>query len=513
MMPSLPPFIYSMPNEKNAKAAIENYVQILQQAFEHYRNLWDDYLKLQKKYEQSNMHSPPSQVKADESCVKTKESTPQRDVNGCPFVRESDSVSLLDLKTVNTSYPVNSDTWASLSSAKYQLGDKDNNVPKSPVFSRSRLRINSTSAKNSPQLSKEERNKAMSDTKTRCNMEALFSKCDKKLDISTAHHVETTFLPDGKRLTQSRLVFPVKHERKVSSSNVKSVDTSLRAKQDPAKENLSTAKVSVTPESDLLNIDDTWEDVIEISPTQRNVKSKIKHRLALKRRTPVKQMKKKSPDKSRCHDAALIIIKDEDFELPFEDIPAETKNDGSVTTMTNALKTKVDVSNSSPVKMFNRTDVQITKSTEAQKKKPPDLINKASNTMLNLNDPVYEDETFYLPAEQAANKSNASDFRLLNDTENQPPAKKILLDKFNVPPKRKDVPQQLNMRCKADRAKLDGWDCWECKQYYENLTLSKEELQKRKNQCSRHRQKYEEPMTPEGFWDVGFPDTPSSTYR
>jgi len=36
-------------------------------------------------------------------------------------------------------------------------------------------------------------------------------------------------------------------------------------------------------------------------------------------------------------------------------------------------------------------------------------------------------------------------------------------------------------------------------QYYENLSLSKEELQKRKNQCSRHRHKYERPRTPEGI--------------
>lgn len=30
--------------------------------------------------------------------------------------------------------------------------------------------------------------------------------------------------------------------------------------------------------------------------------------------------------------------------------------------------------------------------------------------------------------------------------------------------RKEDIPEQLNMRRKADRAKLDGWDCWECKQ-------------------------------------------------
>jgi len=37
-------------------------------------------------------------------------------------------------------------------------------------------------------------------------------------------------------------------------------------------------------------------------------------------------------------------------------------------------------------------------------------------------------------------------------------------------PKRKDVPEQFNMRCRTDRAKLNGWDCWECKQVICNFS-------------------------------------------
>ncbi|XP_071653406.1 uncharacterized protein [Temnothorax longispinosus] len=77
--------------------------------------------------------------------------------------------------------------------------------------------------------------------------------------------------------------------------------------------------------------------------------------------------------------------------------------------------------------------------------------------------------------------------------------------------KRKN-PEHLNMRRKADRAKLNGWDCWECREYYKNLSLPEEELKKRMNQCSRHRRIYERPNTPEGFWDPVFPETLSSTY-
>lgn len=33
-----------------------------------------------------------------------------------------------------------------------------------------------------------------------------------------------------------------------------------------------------------------------------------------------------------------------------------------------------------------------------------------------------------------------------------------------LPTKKENVLEQINMRCKADRAKLNGWDCWECEE-------------------------------------------------
>ncbi|XP_024877683.1 DNA endonuclease RBBP8-like [Temnothorax curvispinosus] len=132
-----------------------------------------------------------------------------------------------------------------------------------------------------------------------------------------------------------------------------------------------------------------------------------------------------------------------------------------------------------------------------------------NSTLVNNNKTDIEDKTFYLPAEQTGNKNEMDNFNLY-DIENKPPKKETLLDKFNIWSKRKDISEQRNIRCKAERAKLTGWDCWECREYYNNLSLSKENLQKRKNQCSRHRRKYERPNTPEGFWNPIFPETLST---
>ncbi|KAL6439431.1 hypothetical protein ACFW04_003931 [Cataglyphis niger] len=154
--------------------------------------------------------------------------------------------------------------------------------------------------------------------------------------------------------------------------------------------------------------------------------------------------------------------------------------------------------------MCNEINVQI-------KKEDQVITNKVQVAEKN-NGFIYEDESFHLPDKLAVNKNDTNDFHL-DDTENKPPVKKTSLTKFNVLQRKENISEQINMRCKADRAKLNGWDCWECEEYYKNLLLSKDELQKRKNQCSRHRHKYERPSTPEGFWDPEFPETLSSTYR
>uniref|UniRef100_T1JFB5 DNA endonuclease activator Ctp1 C-terminal domain-containing protein n=1 Tax=Strigamia maritima TaxID=126957 RepID=T1JFB5_STRMM len=68
-------------------------------------------------------------------------------------------------------------------------------------------------------------------------------------------------------------------------------------------------------------------------------------------------------------------------------------------------------------------------------------------------------------------------------------------------------------RNREDRAKLDGFGCHQCKEYYGNLNLTEEELKKRMNNCSRHRDNHVPSNTPEHFWDVDFPTTQESKNR
>lgn len=507
-------------HNETAKKAIESYSEILQKAFQHYQNLWEDYIKLQEK---CNAHSL-SQVTIDTSCTKIKdEAIFQHFTN--PNVQGSNSFRLVESDTLNTNYiNFNCNTRTNPSDASessYKDADENNPVspPRSPVFSRTFLKTGSNAAKKLMRSSKAVGNSTpTSDMKPHHSSEKVPPKDNHKLEISTTHHVETTFLPSGKRMKQSRLIFhPIRNNEKivVSSDVDKYKSTSMiHNVQQNFIQDISTADVVVIENNSVNNTSEISDDVIEISPTQKNIASKAKRCLKFKKKIPTKHMIKISPSKDKYPSQNLgpsAVSKITDIKLcPFtKHNSMQMKDDKSfIDTAVGTLQHKVETSYFSPIKMHNESNIQVKKSIEVQKKDQL-LINELQNLR---NDFASEDETFYLPAEQAASRNNMANLNL-NDTENKPPKKKMLLDKLNVLPKRRVDVEKLNMRCKTDREKLNGWDCWECREYYKNLSLSKEELQKRRNQCSRHRHQYERPKTPEGFWDPEFPETLSSTYR
>jgi len=72
-----------------------------------------------------------------------------------------------------------------------------------------------------------------------------------------------------------------------------------------------------------------------------------------------------------------------------------------------------------------------------------------------------------------------------------------------------------SVRKREDRAKLKGFDCHECEEYYRGKIeegFTEEQVAKLMNDCSKHRARYKPPLTPEKFWDpeiiVGDPDSP-----
>lgn len=377
------------------------------------------------------------------SCIKTKDETTSQHLNDINM-QENNSIPLLELDTLNmSSIHFNSDTRAPSDASESLHKDIDGiSPPKSPVFSRTFLKA-SNSVKKFVRSHKAVCNSSSSDMKTRHGIEKGSSKCNHKLELSTTHHVETTFLPDGKKLKQSRLAFyPIKSNEKMvlSSSPLdkhKPISILHNVEQNSI-DDVSVVNTAVTSENCATNNSEIFEDVIEISPTQRNIASKVKRHLRLERKLPVKHMINISSSKNKCHNpgpnAVPKMIDNIDFGLcPLPKYTSAQMTDDKflMNTAVTTLKDKVDMSYLSP-KMHNRADIKIEKSIEARKK-DQSLTNKAQNVQ-NINYFAYEDETFYLPAEQAANRNDVDNFNLDThfDTENKPPEKKILLDKFNM---------------------------------------------------------------------------------
>lgn len=59
------------------------------------------------------------------------------------------------------------------------------------------------------------------------------------------------------------------------------------------------------------------------------------------------------------------------------------------------------------------------------------------------------------------------------------------------------------------KSKLRGWSCKDCENFYKKMNLSEEELEKRMNECSKHRNKFKpDEETIPGYWDLSIRSTP-----
>jgi len=61
------------------------------------------------------------------------------------------------------------------------------------------------------------------------------------------------------------------------------------------------------------------------------------------------------------------------------------------------------------------------------------------------------------------------------------------------------------VRRKAERKQINAHDCLECYNYYKVLNLSDEEIEKRMQNCSRHRSNTPPTKESDSFWDLDFP--------
>ena len=78
---------------------------------------------------------------------------------------------------------------------------------------------------------------------------------------------------------------------------------------------------------------------------------------------------------------------------------------------------------------------------------------------------------------------------------------------------RQPVVEELPVKKKSERSKLQGFSCADCANYYSTFEMTDSQVRDKIQLCSRHRATHERPPTPENFWEADFPSTPECERR
>ncbi|XP_033306735.1 uncharacterized protein LOC117209158 [Bombus bifarius] len=464
-----------------AQNALKNFTRMLGKAFEQYKKLWNEYLKLQKycgnitniadfkipcELFESDIFSNKDVIKpANNQVLKNTKIFPHEDINcdnnfrNCDYISNVDNAVLIDrsvkcqiqedklLKSpilkneMNLCLPIKTDI-SSLTNLK-------SDIMQNPLSQDSKENECSII-----ENSNDEINTSINTTNT---------KMSKKLGVSKSYNVDTTLLKNGKNHRQSKLVL---------LEDEQSTDIVTQKKHN--RSDFLTAHVSPRKgiREQFKNYNNSIEeDVIQNSPNKRIKLSSKMRSLKLKRKTPKKEINQHSLDrhllplqKSVQENRTHLITEPKIFDFCNENVNSNDKTQKNF----NSAKEETD-SNSSSDKTFCTLG-------ELLQEHSPCNINKLKENV---------------PKTKSVRRTLMNSFDML-------PAKEYIFDKS---PKKK-----------SERAQMNGVSCWQCKQYYTSLGLSEEEIRMRQNKCSRHRTKYNERNeTPEDFWNPLFPDTTSDS--
>ena len=318
-------FHYYVENEC-ARNATKGFAGILGEAFEQYKKLWNEYLKLQKRCEDNDVKIPFA-VCESESCRNEVAGIPETSQH-CAGRREGPaslassentkaSTSLYERVSNVCSSDFTSDCEDSFISDNKPVQNQmvNDELLTSPILVRKRSKSRRSSSSlqgrsiledsedSSMCLSMKENNSILiSSTQedvskeiecsfTENNNDQIectpISKMTRKLGVSNLYNVHTTLLQNGKKLKQSKLVFLPTEETTANAAYKVCKDNALKPHMSP----MPVRNVKGNSKNGIKPMD---EEIIQSSPTKgvdRNLKIK---NLRLKRKSPAKHIQKHS---------------------------------------------------------------------------------------------------------------------------------------------------------------------------------------------------------------------------
>lgn len=429
--------------------------------------------------------------------------------------------------------------------SKLKLNPKESQLQKSPVFSRNKIRekkknfsckIFPTCERKSLSAKEQITESPKSAQENHASNISLFSspsekdiftspkilKTSQKLGVSNLYNVSSKQSAKGNKLKQTKLVFLADDEKidisektdmKLledhsamdsifdtslfnSNINVENMDVDM---DDTFSNSKSTTLDASTPKA----VNKTNFD--KISPTKENKESgenriKVKKMFTLMNSNSLEQQAATTTTTTtflspKKQETKIVHHSDSDTDFSFQDDYLLNKQ----STQSGGKKLVGFVKKASVLKESSHKDYN--------------QINK-----IHHNETMLDDETFFSPGEYQNDVIKTPTKAGTSREYNSPKNKRLPMKSFDKNPEnRKRSPEYAYnlqpVRRKNERAKLDGWSCWDCKKYYEGLDLSEKELKECMKKCSRHRAKYDPNYyTPPGFWNPAFPDTLCPTF-
>ncbi|KAI8082945.1 uncharacterized protein BX664DRAFT_339457 [Halteromyces radiatus] len=141
-----------------------------------------------------------------------------------------------------------------------------------------------------------------------------------------------------------------------------------------------------------------------------------------------------------------------------------------------------------------------------------DLFPTCSSSTKQLDRYQRQKETFISFNKYQMRLQQSNNRSILNSIDQNQPSTEIIENDTNKkedhflsrPAPNSEFPYADVVRKRDERSKLHGSTCSCCEKYFANGNTADDRIQL----YSRHREKYKQPATPPGYWDLDFPDSP-----
>ncbi|KAI4494913.1 hypothetical protein M0804_001114 [Polistes exclamans] len=326
-----------------------------------------------------------------------------------------------------------------------------------------------------------------------------------KIDNNKSTFYKSCSIPNNKKLRQPKLSFyntkqnvniatvsftneniPITRFKKSLCNRESSIEDTIKENKTTMDEKINDIYLDGANDKN----ETIFEDVIANSPDYQKVQLQNKNRLKLKRKSKMTNTIKASASSTN-----------NSMQMQNNVYPTKNRN---IVINDNSILSSETVKDSAKKKclIFSKDIESEKKLVDKNNSERIACIKQKESNELNEFQCTFGDETYF--EEKPPKKNTIHVNKVINRNS-------LRLENIGI------NPVKCNNKSKSDKKGIEmenkKWSCSECVEYYKSEAgVSDTQIQRRINQCSRHKNAYfSRNATPPGFWDPFFPDTGSDS--